>query len=105
MKAGVAWYGRLVGNATELQPKHPVDIASQLKVPVLGLYGGKDTGIPLDTIEQIREKLKFSSSKSEIIVYPDAPHAFFADYRPSYREKEAKDGWQRLQKWFKQYGV
>ncbi|MGB3421164.1 MAG: dienelactone hydrolase family protein [Dolichospermum sp.] len=105
VKAGVAWYGRLVGNATELQPKHPVDIASQLKVPVLGLYGGKDTGIPLDTIEQIREKLKFSSSKSEIIVYPDAPHAFFADYRPSYREKEAKDGWQRLQKWFKQYGV
>ncbi|MBD2443862.1 dienelactone hydrolase family protein [Dolichospermum sp. FACHB-1091] len=105
VKAGVAWYGRLVGNATELQPKHPVDIAAELKVPVLGLYGGKDTGIPLDTIEQIREKLKFSSSKSEIIVYPDAPHAFFADYRPSYREKEAKDGWQRLQKWFKQYGV
>ena len=105
VKAGVAWYGRLVGNVTELQPKHPVDIASQLKVPVLGLYGGKDTGIPLDTIEQIREKLKSSSSKSEIIVYPDAPHAFFADYRPSYREKEAKDGWQRLQKWFKQYGV
>jgi carboxymethylenebutenolidase len=105
VKAGVAWYGRLVGNATELQPKHPVDIASQLKVPVLGLYGGEDTGIPLDTIEQIREKLKFSSSKSEIIVYPDAPHAFFADYRPSYRETEAKDGWQRLQAWFKQYAA
>lgn len=105
VKAGVAWYGRLVGNATELQPKHPVDIASELKVPVLGLYGGQDTGIPVDTVEQIGEKLKSSSSKSEIIVYPDAPHAFFADYRPSYREKEAKDGWQRLQKWFKQYGV
>ena len=59
----------------------------------------------MDTVEQIREKLKSSSSKSEIIVYPDAPHAFFADYRPSYRENEAKDGWQRLQKWFKQYGV
>ena len=105
VKAGVAWYGRLVGNATELQPKHPVDIAAELKVPVLGLYGGQDTGIPVDTVEQIREQLKSSSSKSEIIVYPDAPHAFFADYRPSYREKEAKDGWQRLQKWFKQYGV
>lgn len=105
VKAGVAWYGRLVGNATELQPKHPVDIASELKVPVLGLYGGQDTVIPVDTVEQIREKLKSSSSKSEIIVYPDAPHAFFADYRPSYRENEAKDGWQRLQKWFKQYGV
>lgn len=105
VKAGVAWYGRLVGNVTELQPKHPVDIASELKVPVLGLYGGQDTGIPVDTVEQIREKLKSSSSKSEIIVYPDAPHAFFADYRPSYREKEAQDGWQRLQVWFKQYGV
>jgi carboxymethylenebutenolidase len=105
VKAGVAWYGRVVGNVTELQPKHPVDIASELKVPVLGLYGGQDTGIPLDTVEQIREKLKSSSSKSEIIVYPDAPHAFFADYRPSYRETEAKDGWQRLQKWVKQYGV
>ncbi|MBS9395935.1 MAG: dienelactone hydrolase family protein [Dolichospermum sp. OL01] len=105
VKAGVAWYGRVVSNATELQPTHPVDIAAELKVPVLGLYGGQDTGIPLDTVEQIREKLKCSSSKSEIIVYPDAPHAFFADYRPSYRENEAKDGWQRLQKWFKQYGV
>jgi carboxymethylenebutenolidase len=105
VKAGVAWYGRLVGNSTELTPQHPVDIASSLKVPVLGLYGGKDTGIPLETVEQMRDRLKTSSSKSEIIVYPDAPHAFFADYRPSYREKEAKDGWKRLQAWFKQHGV
>ncbi len=105
VKAGVAWYGRLVGDATELTPKHPVDIASTLKVPILGLYGGKDTGIPLDTVEQMRSRLASSSSKSEIIVYPDAPHAFFADYRPSYREKEAKDGWQRLQAWFKRHGV
>jgi carboxymethylenebutenolidase len=105
VKAGVAWYGRLVGESTELTPKHPVDIAATLKVPVLGLYGGKDTGIPLDTVEQMRDRLKGSSSKSEIIVYPDAPHAFFADYRPSYREKEAKDGWQRLQAWFKQHGA
>ncbi|OKH47983.1 dienelactone hydrolase family protein [Scytonema sp. HK-05] len=105
VKAGVAWYGRLVGDATELTPKHPVDIASALKVPILGLYGGKDTGIPLDTVQQMRSRLASSSSKSEIIVYPDAPHAFFADYRPSYREKEAKDGWQRLQAWFKQHGV
>jgi len=105
VKAGVAWYGRLVGDATELTPKHPVDIASTLKVPILGLYGGQDTGIPLDTVEQMRSRLASSSSKSEIIVYPDAPHAFFADYRPSYREKEAKDGWQRLQAWFKRHGV
>jgi carboxymethylenebutenolidase len=105
LKAGVAWYGRLVGDATELQPKYPVDIASTLTVPVLGLYGGQDTGIPVNTVEQMREKLKSSSSKSEIVVYPNAPHAFFADYRPSYRKKEAKDGWKRLQAWFKQHGL
>lgn len=105
VKAGVAWYGRLVGDATELQPKYPVDIASKLTVPILGLYGGKDTGITLDTVEQMRDRLQSSSSKSEIIVYPNAPHAFFADYRPSYREKEAQDGWKRLLAWFKQNGV
>ncbi len=105
VKASVAWYGRLVGDASELTPKHPVDVASTLKVPVLGLYGGEDTGIPLATVDQMREQLKASSSKSEIVVYPNAPHAFFADYRPSYREKEAKDGWQRLQAWFKKHGV
>ncbi|MFN6461913.1 MAG: dienelactone hydrolase family protein [Nostoc sp. DedVER02] len=105
VKAGVAWYGRLVGDATKLQPKYPVDIASKLTVPILGLYGGKDTGIPVNTVEQMRDRLKSSSSKSQIIVYPDAPHAFFADYRPSYREKEAKDGWKRLLAWFKKYGV
>lgn len=105
VKAGVAWYGRLVGDRTKLTPKHPIDIASTLKVPVLGLYGGKDTGIPLETVNQMRDRLKSSSSKSEIIVYPNAPHAFFADYRPSYRETEARLGWQRLQAWFKEYGV
>jgi carboxymethylenebutenolidase len=105
LKAGVAWYGRLVNDYTELQPKHPIDVVSTSKVPVLGLYGGQDTGIPLNTVEQVREKLKSSSSKSEIVVYPDAPHAFFADYRPSYREADAKDGWKRLQAWFKQHGL
>ncbi|BAZ37127.1 twin-arginine translocation pathway signal [Calothrix sp. NIES-4101] len=105
LKAGVAWYGRLVGDSTELQPKHPIDVVSTLKVPVLGLYGAQDTGIPVNTVEQVREKLKSSNSKSEIVVYPDAPHAFFADYRPSYREKDAKDGWKRLQAWFKQHGL
>lgn len=103
VKAGVAWYGRLVGDKTEITPQHPLDIASKLTVPVLGLYGGKDTGIPLDTVEQMRTQL--SNTKSKIIVYPNAPHAFFADYRPSYREKEAKDGWSQLQKWFKHSGV
>lgn len=105
VKAGVAWYGRLIGDATPVTPKHPIDIAASLKVPVLGLYGGKDTGIPLETVQQMQARLKTGQSQSEIIVYPDAPHAFFADYRPSYREREAIEGWQRLQAWFKRQGV
>jgi carboxymethylenebutenolidase len=104
VKAGVAWYGRLVGDATALTPKHPVDIAAALTVPILGLYGGKDTGIPLATVQQMRDRLKAGRSKSEIVVYPEAPHAFFADYRPSYRETDAQAGWKRLQAWFKQHG-
>ena len=105
VKAGVAWYGRLVGESTALTPKHPVDIAKNLQVPVLGLYGGKDTGISLDTVEQMRDRLKGCSANSEIIVYPEAPHAFHADYRPSYRQQDAEDGWKRLQEWFKKNGV
>nr|WP_290225988.1 dienelactone hydrolase family protein [Trichocoleus desertorum] len=105
VKAGVAWYGRLVGDRTPRTPKHPVDIAAQLRTPVLGLYGGEDTGIPLETAEEMGDRLNSGRSKSQIVVYPDAPHAFFADYRPSYREKAAKDGWKRLQTWFKQHGV
>jgi carboxymethylenebutenolidase len=101
--AGVAWYGRLAGQASELTPKHPLDVANDLRTPVLGLYGGKDQGIPLDTVEQMKKAV--AGSKSEIIVYPDAPHAFHADYRPSYREKAAKDGWSRMLAWFKQHGV
>ena len=105
VKAGVAWYGRLVGESTSLTPKHPVDIAKNLQVPVLGLYGGKDTGIPLDTVEQMRDRLTGCSTNSEIIVYPEAPHAFHADYRPSYRQPDAEDAWKRLQAWFKNNGV
>ena len=105
VKAGVAWYGRLVGEPTALTPKHPIDIAMDLKVPILGLYGGKDTGIPLDTVEQMREKLKGCRTNSEFVVYPEAPHAFHADYRPSYRQSDAEDGWKRLQAWFKKNGV
>jgi carboxymethylenebutenolidase len=105
IKAGVAWYGKLVGESTALTPTHPVDIAPTLSVPVLGLYGGQDTGIPLETVENVRALLASGRSESEIIVYPEAPHAFFADYRPSYRETEAKDGWERLQEWFKREGL
>lgn len=105
VKAGVAWYGRLMSASTPLTPKHPVDIAADLKVPVLGLYGGKDDGIPLSTVEQMSQSLKMGNNDSEIIIYPDAPHAFNADYRPSYRKEAAEDGWKRLQAWFKKYGV
>jgi carboxymethylenebutenolidase len=105
LKAGVAWYGRLVGESSALTPRYPVDIADELQAPVLGLYGGADTGIPLETVEKMREALKVADSKSEIIVYPDAPHAFHADYRPSYRPEAAQDGWNRLLAWFKKYGV
>ncbi|MBE9161924.1 MULTISPECIES: dienelactone hydrolase family protein [Microcoleaceae] len=105
VKAGVAWYGRLVGSSTALTPKHPIDLAATLTVPVLGLYGGKDDSIPLDTVEKMQQLLKTGSSGSEIVVYADAPHGFNADYRPTYREKDAKDAWQKLQNWFKKHGV
>jgi carboxymethylenebutenolidase len=105
LKAGVAWYGRLVGQPSELQLKHPIDIISSLKAPVLGLYGGKDQGIPLDTIEQMRTALKTAGYPSEIVVYPDAGHGFNADYRPGYNKDAAQDGWKRLQQWFKKYGA
>lgn len=105
LRAGVAWYGRLVGNASELQPKHPIDIAASLKAAVLGLYGGNDQGIPLETVVQMRTELKAANSSSSIIVYPDAPHAFYADYRASYRKEPAEDGWRRLHAWFKKHDV
>lgn len=109
VSAGVAWYGRLAGSAdrpaNELQPKYPLDVAATIKPPVLGLYGGADPGIPLEDVEKMRAALKAAGSKSEIIVYPDTPHAFHADYRPSYRKQQAENGWQRLQAWFKKYGV
>jgi carboxymethylenebutenolidase len=105
VKAGVAWYGRLMGTANELQPLHPLDIAGSLKGPVLGLYGGSDQGIPLETVEQMKKALQAADAASVIVVYPDAPHAFFADYRPSYRKEAAEDGWRRLLAWFKRHGV
>ena len=105
LKAGVAWYGRLVGTPDELHPTHPVDVAAKLKAPVLGLYGGKDNGIPQDTIERMRAAIKAAGGKSEIVVYPDAGHGFNADYRPGYDKNAAQDGLRRLQEWFKKYGA
>lgn len=105
VKAGVAWYGRLVGDKTANTPRHPVDIADALKAPVLGLYGGKDAGIPLASVEQMKAALADAGGKSAFVVYPDSGHAFHADYRPSYVEADAKDGWKRCLAWFRQHGV
>jgi carboxymethylenebutenolidase len=108
VKAGVAWYGRLVGQASELTPKHPIDVAAGLQAPVLGLYGGKDQGIPLDTVDKMKAALATgtpAAKASQFVVYPDAGHAFHADYRPSYVQAAAEDGWQRALAWFKAHGV
>ena len=108
VKAGVAWYGRLVGAASALQPMHPVDLVGKLHAPVLGLYGGQDTGIPLDTVDKMKAALAGGSAaakRSEFTVYADAPHAFHADYRPSFRKDAADDGWKRCLAWFKTQGV
>ena len=112
VKAGVAWYGRLVGTSSALTPKHPLDMAADLKAPVLGLYGGQDGGIPVTTINQMKDALAEAGAKgnaaakaSEFVVYKDAPHAFHADYRPSYRKEAAEDGFKRALAWFKAHGV
>ena len=105
VSAGVAWYGRIADAVTPNQPRHPLDVAADLKVPVLGLYGGQDQGIPLASVEEMKSALARVGSKSQIHVYPDAPHAFHADYRPSYRKSEAEDGWRRMLAWFKANGV
>jgi len=108
VKAGVAWYGRLVGTSNALTPANPVDLTAKLNGPVLGLYGGADPGIPLDTVEKMKAALAAGSAaakKSEFVVYPEAPHAFNADYRPSYRKEAADDGWKRCLAWFKANGV
>ncbi|ANS40733.1 dienelactone hydrolase family protein [Serratia inhibens] len=105
LKAAVAWYGKLVGEKTLNSPKHPVDVATQLSAPVLGLYGGQDTGIPLETVETMRQAIRAANANAEIVVYPEAGHAFNADYRPSYDAEAATDGWQRMLAWFAQHGV
>jgi len=105
LKAGIAWYGKLTAPASALQPSHPLDMAEQLQVPVLGLYGGKDQGIPVESVERMKSLLAKGDSKSTIQVYADAPHAFFADYRRSYRKEAAEDGWKRLVEWLSTHGM
>ncbi len=108
LKAGVAWYGRISGAVTPNNPRHPVDVAGQLKAPVLGLYGAADTGIPVSEVDRMKQALSAAAGNraaqaSQFVVYPDAPHAFHADYRATYRQGPAQDGWQRAQDWFKQH--
>ena len=105
LKASVAWYGRLVGNTDELHPRNAIDVVAGLKAPVLGLYGGKDQGIPQESVEQMRAAIAKAGKTAEIVVYPDAGHGFNADYRPSYDRQASEDGWKRLLAWFKKYGA
>ncbi len=106
VKAAVSWYGQLVGNTDPLHPMQPVDIATKLNGPVLGLYGGRDAGITQDSIDAMKQALAQGddvAQASTFVVYPEAGHAFHADYRPSYRADAAKDGWARAMKWFHTY--
>jgi carboxymethylenebutenolidase len=105
LKAGVAWYGRLVGPTDANHPKNPIDLVKSLKAPVLGLYGGADQGIPVASVERMRKALKDAGRPDEIVLYPDTQHGFNADYRPSYHKDNAEDGWKRLLAWFKKNGV
>ena len=105
LKAAVAWYGPLGGAKTEIQPRPAAELATQLKCPLLGLYGAADPGIPVADVEKARDAAKAAGKTVEIVVYPDTPHGFHADYRPSYRPEAAKDGWNRMLAWFKAHGV
>jgi carboxymethylenebutenolidase len=104
-KAGVAFYGTVVDPANPLWPKSPMQLAPEMKAPVLGLYGGADTGIPVAQVEQMKAALEQNKKTAEFKIYPDAPHGFHADYRSSYRKEAADDAWKQAQAWFKKYGV
>ncbi|MCY1199499.1 MAG: dienelactone hydrolase family protein [Achromobacter veterisilvae] len=108
LKAGAAWYGQLAGEPSDLKPKSVLSLVNELKAPVLGAYGGKDAGIPQADVDRMRVALAqgpAAAKASRIDVYPDAPHAFHADYRPSYRKAEAEQAWTRMLDWFKQNGL
>ncbi|MCB9682553.1 MAG: dienelactone hydrolase family protein [Alphaproteobacteria bacterium] len=105
LRAGVAWYGRLRGEASALQPTHPLDVVASIKAPVLGLYGAKDTGIPVADVTAMDAALTQAGTPHAFHVYDDAGHAFHADYRPSYVEADAKDGYRRMLAWFREHGV
>jgi carboxymethylenebutenolidase len=103
--AGAAWYGRLMSAPdapkNPVQPTMPIDVAKDLKAPVIGFYGGQDRGIPLDTVQRMEDELKKGKSKSKIVVYPNAGHGFLADYREGYNQEASADAWRKLQDWFR----
>jgi len=105
LKAAVAWYGRLTGDVDALHPQQPLNLVKSLKAPVLGLYGAEDQGIPVEIVEMMQDDLKTAKNPSEIVIYPDAPHGFHADYRASYRQGAAQDGWKRMHEWFRKHGL
>ena len=105
LKAAVAFYGPLRGATSDIQPNTPADIATEINCPLLGLYGGKDSSIPVEDVRWVESDAKAAGKTVEIVIYPDAPHGFHADYRPSYRKDAAEDGWKRMQDWFKKYGI
>ena len=105
LKAGVSWYGVLERPKNAMTPANPIDLVQRINAPILGRYGGADAAIPVAQIDAMRNALTAAGKPSEIIVYPDTPHGFNADYRPSYRPQQAKDGWKRMLAWFKQTGV
>ena len=105
VKAAVAWYGPVLGATTAIQPKTATDLAGELKAPLLGLYGGKDGGIKVEDVQAAAAKAKAAGKTVELVIYPEAPHGFHADYRPSYRAEEAADGWKRMLAFFKQHGA
>jgi carboxymethylenebutenolidase len=105
LKAGVAFYGPPVDPPNSLWPKSPTQLAPDMKAPVLGLYGEADTGIPVATVEAMKEALAANRKTAEFKIYPGAPHGFHADYRASYRKEAAEDGWNRMQAWLQKYKV
>src|SRR6516164_1820823 len=105
LKAGVSWYGVLQRPKNTMTPDNPIDLVQNINAPILGLYGGADPAIPVAQIDALRAALKAEGKPSEIVVYPNTPHGFNADYRPSYRPQQAKDGWKRMLAWFKDHGV
>jgi carboxymethylenebutenolidase len=105
LQAGVAFYGPPVDPPNPLWPKSPTQLAPDMKAPVLGLYGAEDTGIPVASVEALKAALAAAHKTAEFKIYPGAPHGFHADYRTSYRQEAAEDGWKRMQDWFRKYKV